>query len=199
MAKDFYTAIEERRSRYSITNESTISDEKIQNIIKYALKHTPFAFNAHSGRAILLLENDHNKLWDITKEELKKIVPEENFKDTNDKINSFKNGYGTILFFEDSKIVKSLQKEYPLYKDNFPKWSLQSLGMLQYNIWTSLSIEGLGATLQHYSEVIENRVKKEWEIPSNWKMIAQMPFGKPANEPPEKEFADIDKFFKLYD
>jgi predicted oxidoreductase (fatty acid repression mutant protein) len=30
-------------------------------------------------------------------------------------------------------------------------------------------------------------------------MIAQMPFGKPANEPPEKEFADIDKFFKLYD
>lgn len=199
MVKDFYTAIEERRSRYSITNESTISDEKIKNIIEYALKHTPFAFNAHNGRAILLLGENHDKLWDITKEELRKIVPEENFQDTSDKIDSFKNGYGTILFFEDTKVVKSLQKDFPLYKDNFPVWSLQSSGMLQYNVWTSLSIEGLGASLQHYSEVIENRVKKEWEIPSNWKMIAQMPFGKPTNEPPEKEFADIDKFFKLYD
>ncbi|NFV72581.1 nitroreductase, partial [Clostridium botulinum] len=39
---------------------------------------------------------------------------------------------------------------------------------------------GFGASLQHYNELIEEDVKKEWNIPNNWKLIAQMPFGKPV-------------------
>ncbi len=103
-------------------------------------------------------------------------------------MDAFKNGYGTILFFEDQDGVAALQKDFALYADNFPIWSNQSSGMLQLVIWTALKQEGLGASLQHYNSLIDEQVKAEWGVPANWKLLAQMPFGKPVAEPGEKEF-----------
>ncbi|MCC5908998.1 MAG: nitroreductase family protein [Clostridiaceae bacterium] len=198
MTKDFYTAIKERRSIYGINKNITLSDEKIQEVIEYAVKHTPTAFNSQSGRVIVLFGENHNKLWDITKEALRKIVPEDKFQSTEEKINSFAMGYGTVLFFEDSSIVEALQQKFPLYKDNFSIWSQQSNGMLQYIIWTSLENEGLGASLQHYNEIIDEDIRKEWDIPHNWKLIAQMPFGKPTAAPAEKEFMPLEERVKVF-
>lgn len=141
-----------------------------------------------SARVVLLLGNHHNKLWDITKEELRKVVPTDQFGSTEEKINSFKSGYGTVLFFEDNNVIESLQQQFPLYKDNFPIWSQQASGMHQFVIWTALEIEGFGASLQHYNEIIETDVKKELSIPDNWKLIAQMPLGKLIAQPEEKQF-----------
>ena len=36
------------------------------------------------------------------------------------KLQGFKNGAGTILFFEDQQVVKKLQADFPLYADAFP-------------------------------------------------------------------------------
>lgn len=198
MKKDFYEAVESRRTFYGISKESIISDENINEIIEHAVKHTPSAFNSQSTRVIVLLKECHDKLWDITKEELRKIVPAEHFGSTEDKINSFKNGYGTILFFEDNTVVEALQNQFPLYKDNFPIWSQQTNGMHQYVIWTALAIEGLGVSLQHYNEIIENKVKEKWNIPSEWKMIAQMPFGKPIANPDKKDFQPLEDRIKVF-
>lgn len=198
MEKNFFNAIADRRSFYGISKESVVSDERIQEIIEYAVKHTPSAFNSQSARVVLLLKKHHDKLWDITKEALRKIVPPDRFKPTEDKINSFANGYGTVLFFEDNSIVESLQQQFALYKDNFPIWSQQSSGMHQYVIWTSLELEGFGASLQHYNELIEADIKTEWNIPNNWKLIAQMPFGKPTVKPDEKQFEPLDNRVKVF-
>lgn len=198
MGKNFYDAVADRRSFYGISKEAVISDERIIEVIEHAVKHTPSAFNSQSTRVILLLDKQHDKLWNITKDALKKIVPEDKFSSTEDKINSFGNGYATILFFEDDSIVKSLQKQFPLYKDNFPIWSQQTNGMHQYVIWTSLEIEGFGVSLQHYNDVIEESVKNEWRIPGNWKLIAQMPFGKPIITPDEKKYNLLDDRIKVF-
>jgi Predicted oxidoreductase related to nitroreductase len=198
MEKNFFNAVADRRSFYGISKESVVSDERIQEIIEYAVKHTPSAFNSQSARVVLLLKKHHDKLWDITKEALRKIVPPDRFKPTEDKINSFANGYGTVLFFEDNSIVESLQQQFALYKDNFPIWSQQSSGMHQYVIWTSLELEGFGASLQHYNELIEADIKTEWNIPNNWKLIAQMPFGKPTVKPDEKQFEPLDNRVKVF-
>lgn len=198
MTKDFYTAVADRRTFYGIKKESVVSDDRIKEIIEHAVKHTPSAFNSQSARVVLLLGKHHDKLWDDTKEVLRKIVPADNFSSTEDKINSFRNGYGTILFFEDNSVIKSLQDQFALYKDNFPIWSQQSSGMHQYVIWTALEIEGFGVSLQHYNELIEADVKKEWTIPNNWKLIAQMPFGKPTAEPGEKEFQPLEERVKVF-
>ena len=198
MSKNFYEALKERRSIYAISNESGVSNERIQEVINEAVLHTPSAFNSQSARVIVLFGENHNKLWDITEASLKKIVPEENFAPTKEKIDSFRNGYASVLFFEDQNVVKNLQEQFSLYKDNFPVWSQQSSGMLQYVIWTSLAVEGLGASLQHYNELIAEDVAKEWNIPSGWKLVAQMPFGKPVAGAGEKEFLPLDERVKTY-
>ncbi len=199
MSKDFYNAVKDRRTYYGISKESTVSDDRIQEIINDAVKHTPSAFNSQSGRVIVLLGQNHDKLWDLTKEELGKIVPAENFSSTEQKINSFKSGYGTVLFFEDQTVIESLQQQFALYKDNFPVWSLEANGMLQFVVWTSLESEGLGASLQHYNPLIDEEVRKQWNVPSNWKLLGQMPFGKPTAAPDAKQFQPLEsrvKFFK---
>lgn len=198
MSKDFLTAVADRRSFYGISKEKVVSDDRIKEIIDHAVKHTPSSFNSQSTRVVLLLGDHHDKLWDITKEALRKIVPADQFGSTEDKINSFKNGYGTILFFEDNKVIESLQQQFAAYKDNFPIWSQQTSGMHQFVIWTALEIEGFGASLQHYNELIDSDVRKEWDIPENWKLIGQMPFGKPTEEPKEKEFQPLEERIKVF-
>jgi predicted oxidoreductase (fatty acid repression mutant protein) len=126
-----------------------VADEKILERIRQAVKYPPTSFNSQTGRAVLLLNEHHHKLWDLTEGALRKVVPPEDFVSTAGKIASFRNGYGTILFFEDQTIVANLQKQFPLYQDNFPVWSQQSSGILQYIVWTALELEGLGASLQH--------------------------------------------------
>ncbi|MFA1710204.1 nitroreductase family protein [Peribacillus frigoritolerans] len=198
MSKDFYTAIKERRSYYGINKEVGVSDEKIKEIVEFAVKHTPSAFNSQSSRLVVLTGSAHDKLWDITTQALRKAVGEGDFSGTQQKMDSFKAGYGSILFFEDESVVKSLQEQFATYADNFPIWSQQTSGMHQLVVWTALEAEGLGATLQHYNPLIDDEVKKEWNVPSNWKLIAQMPFGNPTAQPGDKEFKPLEDRIKFY-
>ncbi|HNY11892.1 MAG TPA: nitroreductase family protein [Candidatus Wallbacteria bacterium] len=198
MTKDFNAAIKERRTIYAISKETPVSDKKIEDVIKEAVKYAPSAFNSQSARVIILFGSSHDKLWDITKNALRKIVPADKFAATEDKINSFRSGYGTVLFFEDMSVIESLQKQFPSYKQNFPIWSHHSSGMNQYLVWTSLENEGLGASLQHYNELIESEVAKEWNVMKSWKLIAQMPFGKPTAPAGDKEFMPIDERVKSF-
>lgn len=198
MSKNFFDAVIKRRSYYNISKESPISDEKIQEMIETALLHAPTAFNSQSGRIVLLLRDEHDKLWDIVMEALRAIVNPDEFKPTEDKVNSFKAGYGTVLYYEDDDVTKGLQEQFPTYADNFPKWAEQSNGILQFIVGVSLEQEGFGASLQHYNELIHDKVKEGWNIPDNWRLIAQMPFGKPTEEPGEKEFAPVEERLKVY-
>ncbi|TDL91838.1 nitroreductase family protein [Vibrio vulnificus] len=198
MTKDFYTAIKERRSYYGINKEVGVSDEKIKEIVEFAVKHTPSAFNSQTSRLVVLTGSAHDKLWDITTQALRKAVGDRDFSGTQQKMDSFKAGYGSVLFFEDESVVKSLQEQFATYADNFPIWSQQTSGMHQLVVWTALEAEGLGATLQHYNPLIDDEVKKEWDVPSNWKLIAQMPFGNPTAQPGDKEFKPLEDRIKFY-
>lgn len=196
--EDILSSILKRRSYYSISKESTIKDECIIELIKDALKHTPSAFNMQSQKVIVLLHQEHDKLWDIVIEELRKKVPQNKFDATQKKIESFKMGYGTVLFFDDSAITQSFANKFTSYQDQFETWAQQGNGMLQYVIWTLLESEGLGASLQHYNPLIDAQVKAEWNIPASWKLIAQMPFGKPTQDPMEKQFDRIEERMHVY-
>ena len=74
-------------------------------------------------QAVLLLGDEHKKLWDITLNVLKGIVPEDQFPATEGRIKGFAGGHGTVLFFEDENVVKDLQSKFALYADRFPQWS----------------------------------------------------------------------------
>lgn len=198
MTNDFYSAIRHRRSYYAIDNTPIVSDEKIKEIVDFAVKYTPSAFNSQSARVIVLTGKSHENLWQLTKETLQKVVPPDSFSSTEEKLASFRNGYGTILFFEDQAVIQGLQKKFELYKENFPIWSEQSSGMLQFTIWTGLELEGFGASLQHYNPLIDDEVKKEFDVPDTWLLRAQMPFGKPLQEPGEKEYPPLEEHIYYY-
>ncbi|GAB6989998.1 nitroreductase family protein [Paenibacillus pini] len=199
MSTPFIEGLKKRRSIYSISSDVIVPESKIEEIVGDAVKYTPSAFNSQTSRVVVLFGEHHHKLWEIiTKDTLRKVVNnDEAFKATEEKITSFLSGYGTILFFEDTDIVKQLQNQFALYKDNFPIWSDQTSGMLQLVIWTSLELEGLGASLQHYNPLIDDQVHSEFDIPATWKLIAQMPFGKPTAEAGEKEFQPIEERVKI--
>ncbi len=191
-------AVKERRSFYNIGKELVISEDEIRSVIADAVKYTPSAFNSQGARIVVLFGTQHDKLWDMTKETLRPFVPADKFSTTEEKIDGFRNGAGTVLYFEDQDIVTGLQNSYPLYKDNFPVWSLESSGMLQSNVWMMLESAGFGASLQHYNPLIDEQVRKTWNIPANWKLLAEMPFGKPLGEPDAKTFLPVEDRLRIY-
>ena len=110
------------------------------------------------------------KVWDIVLGELEPLTPPDAFEATKEKIASFATGHGTILFYEDQAVVQHLQEQFALYKDNFPIWSEQSTGIAQHSVWVALSEVGLGATIQHYNPLIDEKVAELFEIPETWKL-----------------------------
>jgi predicted oxidoreductase (fatty acid repression mutant protein) len=199
MERDFKDALENRRSYYAITNSSPVPDKELENILIFATNNIPSAFNSQSSRMVLLLGEQHKTLWNIVKETLKKLVPEEVFGKTEQKIDkSFASGYGTVLFFEDSAVVEQLAANNPSYRDRFAAWSEQTSGMHQLAVWTMLEDTGFGASLQHYNPLIDETVRETWNLPANWRLIAQMPFGEPLELPGKKEQKPMEERVKVF-
>lgn len=190
---NFYEALKNRRSQYDLSNEVNKSKEEVERILTACMTYTPSAFHSQSARVVLLLGKEHLMLWNIVETTLRSIVPVDKFEPTKQKIDSFAKAYGTILYYEDMSVVETLQKEYPLYADNFPIWSLQSAGMLQFSIWTALSQEGLGANLQHYNPLIDEEVRQTFSIPEDWNLMAEMPFGTPLTSPEPLTYLPIEE------
>lgn len=191
----FLDTIKKRRSIYGLGKNVTLSESEIEAIIKEAVKNSPTAFNAQSPRAVILFGEAHEKLWSLTEAALKPLTPPEAFEATKQKLAGFKAGFGTVLFFIHTDTVKNLQDQFALYADNFPVWAEQSNGIAQSNTWVALEEAGLGANLQHYNPVIDEAVAKEWSIPENWQLRAQLVFGSKESEANEKEFLNDDERF----
>lgn len=191
----FIETLKNRRSIYQIGKNVTLTNEEIETLIKEAVKESPSAFNSQSSRAVILFGESSQKVWDIVLGELEPLTPPDAFEATKEKIASFAAGHGTILFYEDQAVVQHLQEQFALYKDNFPIWSEQSTGIAQHSVWVALSEAGLGATIQHYNPLIDEKVAELFEIPETWKLTGQMPFGsKEAEAAPKEYMADADRF-----
>lgn len=190
---ELYEAMKHRRTVYALNGDSPISDDRINQIIGDCLKYTPSAFHSETARVVALYGENHAALWNIVLETLRAIVPAEAFAPTEQKVAGFAAGHATLLFFEDQDTVKGLQEQFPSYADNFPLWSLQASGMVQYSIWTALSSEGLGVNLQHYNPLIDEKVAAEFDIPASWKLWSQMVVGGPTAQPDALEYKPVEE------
>lgn len=198
MTNPLIAAIEKRRTQYALGKDLPLSRDDMTRLIETAVKLSPSAFNSQSSRVVILFGQQSDRFWQIVKDELRKKVPADAFASTDAKINGFAAGAGTILFYEDQDTVKSLQQQFASYADNFPIWSEQASGMAQYAVWTALANANIGASLQHYNPLPDAATAKEWDIPTTWKLRAQMPFG--SNQAPfgDKTFIDDATRFKVF-
>lgn len=180
------SSLKKRRTYYNIKKELPVSIENVIEIVEEITELVPDAFNMKSSRLVIVYGEMQNKLWDKIYDTFGGKVPRE-------KIDSFLAGYGTILYFYDSKVVSDMQSKFPTYAANFPVWANQASGMLQLAVWSGLRELEIGASLQHYNPVIDKAVKELLNIPEEYVLIAQMPFGAIGGEPAQKEKEDIKK------
>lgn len=191
-------AAETRRSIYALNKTLPISEQEVAKIIEHTVQHTPSAFNSQSTRVVVLFGAEHDKLWQETKEILRKIVPAEGFAATEQRINGFQAAAGTVLFFEDQTVVQGLQAKFSQYAENFPIWAEHTDAMHQYAIWTTLAAANIGANLQHYNPLIDNVVSQNWHTPEAWKLRAQLVFGGIAAPAADKTSEPLENRFKVY-
>lgn len=197
MTGHFLTLAKKRRTIYDLGKEINISDDEVISVIVEAVKQAPSAFNSQSSRVVILLGEQHNRFWELTREKLRKIVAVENFHATSNKIDVFAAATGSVLFFEDQVVVEKLQRKFPAYAENFSFWSEQSTGIAQYAVWLALAEKGLGANLQHYNPLIDEDVRTVWSVPDSWKLRAHMNFGSILSPAGEKTFIDDYKRFLI--
>ena len=194
----FQEAVTNRRSIYKLGRNIPVLQSQIMATIERMTKDVPSPFNMQSSRVVVTMLDHHENVWDITKSALEKVVSEEDFAATEEKIDGFAAAYGTILFYEESDTIYEMQKKYPAYADNFPIWAAQSNGMLQFAIWTALEDLGLGVNIQHYNMLIDEDVKKIFNLPGSWDLVAQMVFGEVLEKPAPIEKLSTGERVKIF-
>lgn len=187
-----------RRTHYALNKSLTISKERIQEIVRETTLHTPSSFNSQSNRVVVLFGDEHDKFWDITIETLKAIVPEASWAATAGRLGGFKGAAGTVLFFTDNTVVENFATKFAIYADRFPIWAHQTNAIQQHLLWTALSAEGLGANLQHYNPLVDEKVAETWKLPSTWQLNAQLVFGGKDADAGDKAFDSLDERVKVF-
>ncbi|OOF98264.1 hypothetical protein ASPCADRAFT_205520 [Aspergillus carbonarius ITEM 5010] len=193
-----------RHSIYKLGRESPVSDDKIEELVNQAILNVPSAFNTQSTRLVVLLHKEHERLWEIAMDCFQGLVKngtlsEETWKgQTQPKLQGFKDGLGTILFYEDPAHIKPYQEKFPSFKDQFGPWAEHTNAMHQYFLWIGLESLGFGANLQHYNPLIDSAVAKQWDVPTEWRLISQLVFGSPEVEAQEKPKKPVEERVKIY-
>ena len=190
--------IKKRRSVRKLKKNNSLNREMIEEILRTAM-YVPSAFNMQSYRIVVLAGKNHDDIWDIVGEMLKEKMGEEKYiaRGTENKIAGFRGGNGTLLVFEDEKVLKEKGDKFKSYKEHVPSWSYQGSGIIQYAIWLQLVEHGLSASLQHYNPMIDDRVKKKFNIDESWTLISQIPYGDKNEEIEPREFVPFDEIVRF--
>ncbi|EAA65018.1 hypothetical protein AN1853.2 [Aspergillus nidulans FGSC A4] len=183
-----------RRTVYQLGSNSPVPDSEIEKLVHAAILNVPSAFNTQSTRLLVLLHREHERLWDVAIEVFKNLlntgaIPKEVWeRQTLPKLQGFRAGVGTP-WAEHSNAM------HQFFRASDPR--LPTFGPILC-FWTGLESLGFAANLQHYNPLIDGPVAKQWDIPSEWKLVAQLVFGSPKGVPGEKSQKPIEDRVKIY-
>jgi len=129
--------VKSRRTYYDLKGESPISDDAIDRIIQDSVLHVPSSFNTQTSRVVLLLKEEHKKVWDITIKVMEGLVSagqvtKEMFENsTKPKLESFRAAYGTVCgYFVSCKVaVTNIMTRFCSLLITSP-WTLSSNSLL---------------------------------------------------------------------
>lgn len=161
--------------------------------------------SVQSARAVVFLGPSHGQLWDLGDAALKRLLPPPAYEKLAPKVAQFKEGYGTVAFFEDQVPLKEMGEKNPSVAGMMGQWSEHASGMAQFVgefvrpllccikaictdfinvVWTALSLEGLGCSMQHYNfdPSFTADIKKTWGLPESWDLKSQLVFGAPVKD-----------------
>ncbi|MBD8008693.1 MULTISPECIES: nitroreductase family protein [Acinetobacter] len=193
----FIDQLKKRRSIYALGKRVHYSQAYLCEIIQEAVRSCPSAYDSQSTRIAVLFADSHHQFWEIVKQVQRQHVPEHIYEGVELKLNQCAEAYGTILFYEDQSVIQQLQKKMPLNSEDFSAWSEQTSGMAQFAVWATLADSGLGASLQHYNPLIDEKVAEHFDIDKNWLLRAQLCFGS-IEQTVEEKLQQLDQYrFKI--
>lgn len=198
MKPKFDEVMEKRRSIRTLEKDSRITRETVEKAIALA-RHAPSAYNAQTSRLVVLMGGGHAKFWDIVEKQLRRVTPPDAFARTQKKLDGFRGGNGTVLFYEDMAETERMKQDFPTYADKFDQWAQHNNAILEYALWLAFAEQGVAASLQHYNPLVDADSAKEWNIPETWSLVAQMPFGRAAEEPGPRTFKPLDEVVTFYE
>ncbi|KAK6379614.1 type II nitroreductase [Exophiala oligosperma] len=189
----FLDAIKYRRTIYGVTDNVSVSDGRIIEIVNEVIQIIPSSWNMQSTRIVVTLGAAHKKFWDAVINAARPFVletkGESDWKRNEDRFNSFKAAYGTISLFEDHTSIENLHGRFSQFPITvFETFAEHSNAMHQIALWTALELEGLGASLQHSHFVpgVEDGIRSTFDIPPTWSVKAEIVFGALAGDRPTK-------------
>ena len=175
---EFREAVCARRSEYALDAEG-VDVDAVLSAVRGIASAVPSSFNVQSARMLLLSDEDHRRFWGIVEDVLRERSRDpERFKGTQAKLAGFSSAAGTILFYEIDSKTHDLMEQYPSYRDMFPQWAEHGNAMLQFATWVAIRDLGLGANIQHYNPIVDDRVAEVFGVPEGYRLVAQMVFGR---------------------
>ncbi|KAI9343264.1 Nitroreductase-like protein [Zopfochytrium polystomum] len=189
----FLEAVKIRRSTVALGKSTSVSDARVLELVRESVTHAPSSFSLESCRTIVLLGDEHEKLWDIALQAMKDAgLPDQVIQTQAPKLAAHRNAHGTILFFEDTSAADALPAMLQPVVKSHPEWAEHGNAMAQYVLWTALCAEGLGCNLQHINPTADAAVAAAWNVPAEWKLRGQLVFGEKLGPPR----GGVDKKFK---
>ena len=153
------------------------SEAQLTALIKDAVKHSPPRSTPRAPAPSSCLASSTTSCG-TSSSRAQKDSPPEAYPQSEAKVNgSFRSGFGTVLFFEDTAVIEDLQQKFALGRRQLPHLVEHGTGIAQFAVWTTLAQEGHRASLQHYNPLMDQAVRQEWNLPASWLLRAQMPFG----------------------
>lgn len=189
---EFVNLVNKRGSVYDIGKNSPYSAHDVADRIKEFSAKLPSAMNSQTTRFVLVEGEVNDKVWDMINKDQKTALSEDMYEMMAPRFDQAKKGLGTVLMFESRDAVEVLPtspERSQLYKENHH-------GIAAYAVWLALREMDLGASLQHHNvgfdQGYDKQIRDYLDLPSDWEMLAQMPFGSIETEAEEKETMDVE-------
>ena len=184
----FTDLVRSRRTRYAIGNNTELTKEEITARLREVAREIPTASNSQTSRLVLVYGEDNEKLWDHIMEVQKDVMPEGMWEMMSGVMLGAKGAVGTILFFEDLDAVEAM----PAQGERAETYKQHNNANFQYASWLALTELGLGANLQHmnvgHKYGFDKGILEMFNLPANYELVAQMPFGSIEVDANPKEY-----------
>jgi hypothetical protein len=91
-----------RRTYYKLSKKTVVPDSRIEELVNAAILHIPSSLNTQSTRLVVLLHDQHEKLWDIVFDSFAALVKTSSIQEElwnttlKPKLAGMKPAYGTV-------------------------------------------------------------------------------------------------------
>lgn len=170
--------VQKRRSIRKLAS-GPVTDEVIRNILE-AGRWSPSSNNSQPARLVVVKERQA-EFWDFVANTLRQKLQGEQLERALDRIEGYRSGIFTIVFFEDTAI--SNNPPMPAMAEVWKNFAAQAMGIIQANVWNAIAAAGLAASNQHINFQIEDELRDFLGVPATWKSYSIFPVGY-ANETP---------------